>query len=84
MQKLITSMIRISIFACLAVLAGTLFLLPRITNQHVYARSLCNGSCSGSVTCNSGQSPCICESFNNGPLGCHSISGPVPPDEPNN
>jgi hypothetical protein len=79
MQKLLTSMIRISIFACLAILAGTILLLPKTANKRVYARAICNGSCGAGTVCSSGPegASCMCE-----PIGssfvCRSPSQPVP------
>jgi hypothetical protein len=68
MQKLITSMIRISLFTCLAILAGTLFLLPKTANKRVYARNSCiNVSCgAGGLTGVCHGIDCMCENSGSG------------------
>lgn len=89
MHKLITSMVRISIFTCLAILAGTLFLLPRITSKRVHAANLCQGSCgengSGGTCAGRDGTTCLCINTG-GPIGqdpnfqCLSETGPFPID----
>lgn len=79
MQKLLTSMVRISIFACLAILAGTMFLLPKTANKRVYAGAICNGFCGDGSIC-SGEADgtsCMCEEIGS-TLECRSPSQPVP------
>lgn len=75
MDKILASVIRITTFTGIAVVAATLFLLPGTLTKRVHANPNCNDICSpNGLSCNGG---CACLVSGGGDFTCQTVeAGP--------